>query len=530
MILRKPYAFLIKRFKLLHFILTGILIYLAYKISFLYKYFNTYSISTSDKILASKYISILMYVAGLGIIIFSIVVFFLMRFKKKPRLLYLITIFGSIISFVLLSYNYSILTKLETTYLDSRTIMLVRDLDLVLLIYHYIMIALMGVRALGFDIKKFNFSEDLEELQIDEKDNEEFEFVVGVDTNKILRKYRRKKREFKYVIIENKLIFSILGIFIVGVIGLVVGMKLLIVNREYTESQTFRASDLIVTVHNSYLTNKSYDNSILLDDGSMLLVLKITVKSPYNYSVGLDKNKFRVVINNNKYHPILNYCQKLYDIGECYYDQDITKDEKKLIMVYNIKKEDITSKKIELTYVNQILYKTSGLEGQYKIVELKPININTPKLTDTKNLNEEIDFVNSFVYDNKLTINNIELKDLFLYNYDYCLSEKCSSLNGVITSDNVKTYKRTILKLDYNFVSSETFKIKPNKLIEDYGLIKYVIGDKEYEHNVKIVDKTPNNYSGSSVFFEVLDDLKNASKISLEFNIRNKKYLYILKK
>ena len=84
----------------------------------------------------------------------------------------------------------------------------------------FVTLCLTFARATGFDVKKFDFAHDLQQLNVDEKDNEEFEVDVELDTDKLFRKIRKKIRYAKYVYFENKfLIFLTLAI----VLGLGVG-------------------------------------------------------------------------------------------------------------------------------------------------------------------------------------------------------------------------------------------------------------------------------------------------------------------
>ena len=52
-----------------------------------------------------------------------------------------------------------------------------------------ISIVMYAFRATGFDIKKFDFAKDLEELDIETKDNEEFEVNLELETDKYQRKF-----------------------------------------------------------------------------------------------------------------------------------------------------------------------------------------------------------------------------------------------------------------------------------------------------------------------------------------------------
>lgn len=57
MVFRKPYAFLIKHFKIVHLILTLIYIYLALKVNGILKYYNNFISGTESKLNAINYVN-----------------------------------------------------------------------------------------------------------------------------------------------------------------------------------------------------------------------------------------------------------------------------------------------------------------------------------------------------------------------------------------------------------------------------------------------------------------------------------------
>ena len=95
MILRKPYAFLIKNFKKIHLILTILMIYITYKCNHILAFFNEYieeRVYEYTGKLAISYINIYMYIIIILIIIVVVSILILMRQKKKPIFLYLFMI------------------------------------------------------------------------------------------------------------------------------------------------------------------------------------------------------------------------------------------------------------------------------------------------------------------------------------------------------------------------------------------------------------------------------------------------------
>ena len=93
MILRKPYKFLIKHFKLIHLLLFLPIIYLIINTNSIYQFFgeyikNNYTFANNGN-LAGSYINIFMYFAILLIVAIALIIYYLMRQKKKNTKLYI---------------------------------------------------------------------------------------------------------------------------------------------------------------------------------------------------------------------------------------------------------------------------------------------------------------------------------------------------------------------------------------------------------------------------------------------------------
>ena len=92
MVLRKPYAFLIKHFKIIHLILCIPLVYLIIKTGAITSFFSDYvkaNYYTNLTNIAGSYINYFMYLAILVILLLVLAVYFLMRQKKKNSKFYL---------------------------------------------------------------------------------------------------------------------------------------------------------------------------------------------------------------------------------------------------------------------------------------------------------------------------------------------------------------------------------------------------------------------------------------------------------
>ena len=178
MILKKPYAFLIKYFKVIHGILAILYIYLAFKTSSLLNYYNAFISRTVGSSNAINYISKFPFFIIILTFIICIILYILMNYKKKPKTLYALLVLIYIAVFVVISMSYKGLEIIYSNVLESKTTLLYRDLLRITLIFQYISIVFITIRAIGFDIKKFNFSEDIHTLDIDINDDEEVELVI----------------------------------------------------------------------------------------------------------------------------------------------------------------------------------------------------------------------------------------------------------------------------------------------------------------------------------------------------------------
>ena len=191
---------------------------------------------------ATSYISTLMIIATIIMILAAGIILYLMKYKKKPILFYLYTIILNVILLVAFFIMSNFLYNIQFETPDLRLVNIIKDIYYTLTIAQIPIILFSFFRAIGFDVKKFDFKKDLMDLGIDEKDNEEYEVELNLDTEDIKAKTRKRIRFIKYFYKENKILF----VAICGVIGLVVLSFVIngIINGEkiYKENQYFETS------------------------------------------------------------------------------------------------------------------------------------------------------------------------------------------------------------------------------------------------------------------------------------------------
>lgn len=519
MILRKPYAFLIKKFKLIHIIMTIMMMYLAYKTNIAVGYFNEYiNSNTLLREPASNYFNTLMFIIIVFIITLASVVHYLLRYKKKPRTTYIVTIIGYLFSLIIFYNAFSVLKELETTMLEAKTIRLWRDLLTFSLYYQYVMIIIMLIRALGFDIKKFNFQTDLKELEIDTVDNEEFEFILDDNNHKLSRNIRKALRKLKYFIVENKFILSIILGITISIFTIVLIINITITNKVYKENQSFLTSNYQMSVTNSYYTKFNSQGNYITTKDDTYLIINLNVKS-LHYKDTLKLTDFRIIIDNNKYYPTVKYCDSLNDLGKCYNKQKITNQNTNYLLIYKLPKKYDS---LTLYYESEVTINTAGIESKYKKVKLSPIDLDKILSTSETNLNSPHNINNIFIQNTSMSIIDYDINDTFFHTYQKCINKNCQTKTEVIAVNNIATTNKTILKLKVEYSGT----IPLNNLIKRYMNVEYKINNET--HYGKITNRTPENQN-EYIFVEVNDNIATAEKIMINLNIRNYIYKYKLK-
>ena len=296
MVFRKPYAFLIKHFKIVHLILTLIYIYLALKVNGILKYYNNFISGTESKLNAINYVNNFYILAIVASIIICLIIYALMRYKKKPKLLYVILIVLYLTTSIIINISQNGLNTIYIDVLDVKTQRVYRDLLQIIIIFQYISICFTTVRALGFDIKKFNFQEDIAELEINVTDDEEVELTLG-STSNVQRKGRRILRELKYYYNENKLFINVIICIVVVVLIAIFTIDTKVVNKIYNEGDIVSTEQYKLKVLSTYITDKSYNNEIASGSSDTFIIVKTELSSNSTKS---QLNTGNLTLNLNK--------------------------------------------------------------------------------------------------------------------------------------------------------------------------------------------------------------------------------------
>lgn len=527
MILKKPYAFLIKNFRLIHLILTGLIGYLLFRTFNLYNFFSRYVenvYATLGDALPSNYITVFMFLVSIIIIVFSLAMFLLMKKKDKPKNLYIGLSSYYILYFIGLILYFVLFKSMETSQMTIRNAMIIRDLTFIIIFPQAALLILSLIRAVGFDIKRFNFSKDLKELDINEEDNEEFEFVFGVDSYKYFRYLRRRIREFKYYILENKFMFTILMGLTFSILFILTVLNFTVYNKTYNKNQKIHANNLTLEVTNSYLTDVDYKGD-LITEGKYFLVVNINFKNESGLSTVLNLPSYVLETKSGKAYPTLSRSSHFVDLGPGYSKEKLENGKTATyILVYEIEKQDI-AKKYTMTIIDEVEYKAGTLNSKEKKIALKPLSYLEQEEVGSYKTEELITMYESILGNTSLLATSYSFENKVTYKYEACIRTNCQNVTDVVTADTAKAKKLLVLKGRLNIDNNSSFA-KNSKtsmsFFEAFAEIRY--DDKI----APVTDATPRSITDQYIL-QVDEKAATAKHVDLIFTVRNKKYILNLK-
>ncbi len=522
MVLRKPYALLIKNFKKIHFLLFVAIVYIAYTSNKILIFFNEYikrrQLFFGDR-LSSEYINFFLFFIVIIIISITTIIYILMNQKKKPRKLYLVMLIYYILLLVFFYVNYNYFNILQFEGLDPQTVRLIRDFNLISVITQVVFSVLVLVRAVGFDVKKFNFGEDIAELEIDITDNEEFELTSGINTDKVKVKYRKQLRELKYYYLEYKaIIIGILSIIIISIV-LTIFLRIRVLNRIYGQDEYVDINKLNLKVNDVYYTKLNYKGEDISEKGYTYIIVNLFLNNKDTKERHLKLDNLKLETRNNIYNTTITRYHHFVDVGMGYRNQKIFPDAKRqYIIIFKVCDEDI-GRNMVLRYIENESFRNGRLIGNYTRIRLNPVNLDDFVDVANVDVGKKVYYGLSLLKDTNLKINSIEVDNEFEY-----------------VVNDIKHYvvepirNKTILKISYelNLDKSVSYINSFVDILQKFGEIRYVKNNKQ--HNVEFSDITPRNYRANNIYLSVDNEIIDANELLLINTIRRKRYIHVLKK
>lgn len=529
MILRKPYAFLIKHFKFIHLIMTIFIGILIYQTNTLLSFFNDF-IGSTQTIVGTSVLDILfgnyVYILSAGVVLASLIIFILMSFKEKPRLYYALNIIGYILLIVLYIYAGNTIEAMQENILDERIVRAVRDFLNIAFIFQLYSIVISFIRTIGLDVKKFDFKDDVEDLDLTDLDNEEFEVNVEFDSQTLKRKVRRGYRNMRYYFIENKLILIIIGILLI--LGISFGLHSVLKDDtvEYRMNQAFSPIGYNIIIEESYVTSTDFRLNKISNDTS-LVVVKFKIRT-LNKTEEFIFGKLGLKIGDNKYYHDIKNRSYVSDFGVAYTGQVLSNEYKDYVLVYEIP-TSLKGNAMDLIYTEQIV------SGMFKDktddirIPLTVVDLDEKKEVEYINYNQNYIVGSGLLEGYEFKFNNIELNNNFKINYNICVANnECYNYYEYLSPSLSGISDKAILKLNMDLVVPEDGQIKSiGDLITKFGSVEYTVNGVIKSTNItKKIDTThKDNYS----YFEIKKEVLQADSISLVLKVRNDIFKFKIK-
>ena len=535
MIIKKPYAFIIKHFRLIHLLLLIPMIFLVTQtremLTFFHDYVaNNYTLGSSTDVLsslASNYINIFMYLAVIIILVVLIFLTIVLQRKDKPTKFYNISIVYYLVIFILITVSFAIFKSIENDTLDPVFARLIRDLATIVHYSQYIFIIFTAIRGIGFNIKQFDFKSDLAELEISSEDSEEVEFLIGIDADKAKRTVRRFFRELKYYYKENKFIFIMIVVIAIGVVGTLLYMNEEVYQRVYKENDSIASGYLNFTIKNSYISNLSQNGEVLNED-KYYVILQLEVTNRYREDHEFNYVNLELTINNEYFLPNLSIANYFTDYGTPYSGTFIKGNTtSNYILVYEIDKY-LINQDFLLTVYSHYDGSVGGIGTVNNRIRLDPTLISDEIISNNVSLGTNIDLSSTNLGNSTFAITDYEFTNRYTYTYDYCITENnCIPSTGSVSIDYANDGSRmTLLVLDYNLTIDPDIPYMDitrsyRSFFEDYTQIVYRINGTTYYYDVSI--ENPSSYSEKAVI-KVPKEVANTDRVELVLNIRNISY------
>lgn len=528
MVVKKPYAFLIKHFKIIHLLLLVPILYIAFKFGDIASFFQAYvkaNYHTIETNIAGNYVTLLMFFALLLLILSSSIIILLLKSKKKNTLLYSCNVVYYFILIIFSMISYGVMSGIEIDSTFDATIMnFFRDISRILVIPSYIlMIIHLGI-GIGFNIKTFRLDNHVN-LQVTEEDDEEIEIKIGPDKYTTKRTIVHGLRELKYYFLENKFVFTCIGAVLLVIILFSTYMNFQVYNKKYNLYQAFALDTFTMTLKESYLSNVDYAGNKIEKDYYYLAV-KINIYNKSKNAASIDKANFRIFIGDEVIYPSYDRSNRFIDIGNSYQGNSIFPDtEDDYVLVYELTKEQVVDR-YQMKILSGLKQEPGKLIPSYKIINIKPTKVLEKETIFNSDIGKQITLEDTLLSNTKYRLTNLELKSFYQYEYEQCTGVNMCTMvktSKVPQSGNALVVIEDTIEWDE---STSYYKNTSRDLYADFGTIEYEFNGKKYKAKLKSTNgATPNNKK----FYEVPSNILYASNIDLIITIRNKEIKIYIK-
>ncbi len=517
MVIRKPYAFLIKNFKKIHIFLLLVCAFIYYKVSqvngFVSEFMQLGSYDSYNEPI-SRYINFFVYLLLIVVIVTSFLLVLLLKRKNKPWKLYLLPL----ITYSLIFFIFMWTASFFRTYMggtETTNIRMIRDLLGILSFFQYPVFIIYFIRIFGIDLRKFNFNQDEEYLELLSEDREEFEINIDIDKESFKRTFKRLLRNVNYFYQEHKLICNTVIVIISIILLKNLYTYVFITNRSYKQGQSFNANGYTITINNSYYTDKDFKGDVISDKNNFVII-DMTIKNNYQKRE-VNLSNFHVMNGINNYSTTSKTYEKDFkDLGKTMDSvQELSRDQSlNLIIIFRVDKK-LNRNRFVLYY--------QELEGDNHLrkIKLKINDLSKIKKHDVLNFGDSLEFKYNEEEEN-IIFDDFSIVDSINYRTRLCNTTRCE--------DSTHEYKaKTNEKIIY--LSYSSVELDGNNMIDfstSYGKINYK-DDKGTEKTIDLESCVTSKYYGKYLYIKAPSEIEKAKEINIVYTIRNDQYIYNLK-
>ena len=517
MIIRKPYAFLIKNFRKIHIALLLISFFLAYKIVDINKFVNDFINLGIYDLYAnpiSHHITFFVYLSIIIMILGCLSLLLLLKHKNKPWKLYLIPLFN----YIFLYFVLSIIKNFFKTYsitVDAADLRFARDLLFIFVVLQLPVVGIFIMRTFGLDIYKFNFNMDEEFLQLSEEDREEIEISIDVDINTFKRLYRRTLRNIGYFYKEHKFI-SRTVIFIVSFILLFNCYKsFFVTNKSYSENDIYNYDGFAININKTYVSDINYKGEVI-SNKNKFVVIDLSVTNKMGSPQSFDTSRFHLKTGNLDYSITdSTFAKDFLDLGVVYSNvkKIQSEDTLKFLLIYKVDKIIKNNSFV-------LFFQEKDSNNILRKFKLNPVDLSNPVDSKEFKLGDIVNF--DIVNSDDISIDSYEMVSSFDYSLNKCSIGGCSTQN---ITYNVPNDKKVLI---LNFASNTWEADEFVSFLDNFVKIDYIDSDG-YESEMNLDFAIKNNYYGKIAYLIVPNIVEASEKLKLHIKIRNREYYYILK-
>lgn len=514
MILRKPYAFLMKHFRKINFALFLLAVYVFSFTLKLLGYLGDYANgNTNDVDLIMAMFSSTFFLAVIFIIAITLILLFLLKRKDKPIKTYIFIFIEYVLVLILGIYLNGYFHDFFLNGYDRAMAKTIQGLASVLSYPQYPILLLLVIRFMGLDLNSFGFRQD-QELLASEEDREEVEVEVGFDKDRFKRKLRMYWRNILYFLEEKKVYVLIVLSVVVVIASFFTYRYFYVTHRVYKMNQTVSSNYYQFQVHHSYITTRDYRGDELAK-GKSYVIIDLDVKNTLQNTRTLDIRKFLLYVDDDYYAPTTNFNNRFEDLGPVFKNQSLEgKASDNYYLIYEI---DTPKKNSEF------LLRYQDVVGSPRLirVKLQIQDISSFVLKDTKSIQEDMEVVVNKEDTKKFKITSYEIGERYPYTYEQCSINNCPIYGGYTEPKA----GRSILYMRVQPYQSSTQDLL--SMFIRYGTIRYTIGDSTYQEKVK--SHVVKVYKGNFFYFETSSSIQDATSIEILLTIRNNQYIYKIK-